>query len=175
MSNRTDKNLQVYPTLKLVWRFFKGLVSRKILYTEPGSWNRSEKRGRSMAIRVVDCGSSGAAEQEILALFGPVYDAERFGFSLTASPRHADILLVSGPLTRNMETALLATFEAMPEPRRVVTIGNDIIGQGIFGDSYAVIPLPEIIAAACVAHVPGDPPAPSEILSALRKIAFCPE
>ncbi len=91
--------------------------------------------GRSIAIRVIDCGSSGAVEQEILAIFNPVYDAEQYGFQLAASPRHADVLLVSGPLTRSMEAALLATFEAMPDPRRVVTIGDAFTGQGIFGDS----------------------------------------
>lgn len=172
MRNQTRANLQVYPLRMLIWRFLKALVNKKTTYTGPGDWNRFEKRRRSIAIRVVDCGSSGAAEQEILAIFNPVYDAERFGFSLTASPRHADILMLSGPLTRNMENALLATFEAMPEPRRVVTVGNDIIGKGMFGDSYAVIPLPEVVAAACVAHVPGDPPTPSEILGVLRKITL---
>jgi Ni,Fe-hydrogenase III small subunit len=126
--------------------------------------------GRSTAIRVVNCGSDGAVEQEILAIFNPVYNAERYGFHLVASPRHADILLVSGPLTRNMEGALLAAFEAMSYPRRVVTIGDAITGQGMFHDSYAVVPLPEAVALACVAHIPGDPPCPADILAALRQI-----
>lgn len=172
MRNQTRVNPQIFPLRMLIWRFLKALVNRKSTYTNTEGWSKSERRGRSIAIRVVDCGSSGAAEQEILAIFNPVYDAERFGFSLTASPRHADILVLSGPLTRNMENALLATFEAMPEPRRVVTVGNDIIGQGTFGDSYAVIPLPDAVAAACVAHVSGDPPTPLEILEVLRKIAL---
>jgi Ni,Fe-hydrogenase III small subunit len=106
----------------------------------------------------------------VLAIFNPVYDAEQYGFSLAASPRQADVLLVSGPLTRNMEAALLAGFEAMPDQRKVITIGDYFAGKNMFGDSYAVIPLPEEIVAARVAHIPGDPPSPAQILEALRLV-----
>ncbi len=151
-------------------RFLWSLAGRKADYTLPVEPRFAKNRWRSLAIRVVDCGSNGAAEQEILAMFNPVYDAERFGLHLVTSPRHADVLLVSGPLARNMEPALLAAFDAMPEPRRVVTVGDDLGGQGVYNDTYGVIPLPPALAAARVAHVPGDPPAPGEILEALLAI-----
>jgi len=77
---------------------------------------------------------------------------------------------VSGPLARNMEAALLAAFEAMPEPRRVVTIGDDLEGLGVFRDAYGITPLPQPLAAARVAHVPGNPPSPADILAGLLAI-----
>jgi Ni,Fe-hydrogenase III small subunit len=171
MSNGAHSNRQVHFRARLLRRFFQALLFRKPDYALRGNGEAARKRGRSMAIWVVDCGSNGADEREVLAMFNPVYDAEQYGFSLAASPRQADILLLSGPLTRNMEAALLAAFEAMPDQRRVVTVGDSFTGRGIFGDSYAVVPLPEEIAAACVAHVPGDPPSPAQILAALRNIS----
>ncbi len=159
---------------QIIRRFLRTLLGRRPDFTQPGGRAESGGHfpwpGRSVAIRVVDGGSSGDVEQEIQAIFNPVYDAERYGFHLVTSPRHADVLLVSGPLTRNMEAALLAAFDAMPEPRRVVTVGDEIAGQGIFRDSYAVVPLPEEIRAACVGHVPGDPPAPADILAVLLEM-----
>lgn len=125
---------------------------------------------RSVFIRHVDCGSCNAVEQEIAALFNPVYDLERFGFQLVASPRHADILLLSGPLTRNMRAALLATFDAMPEPRSVVTIGDGFDPDSAYAGSYAVVPLPDEILAVRLAHVPGDPPTPQQIVETLLKL-----
>jgi Ni,Fe-hydrogenase III small subunit len=157
-------------TMTILRRFFQSLVGWKADFTRADSQVSSRNQHRSLSIRVVDCGSSGAAEQEILAIFNPVYDAERFGVHLVTSPRHADVLLVSGPLARNMEAALIAAFEAMPEPRQVVTIGDDLNGPGLFDDSYAVVPLPSVVAAAVVAHVPGNPPAPADILAALLEI-----
>lgn len=126
-----------------------------------------QQRRRSVAIRVVDCGSSNAAELEIAALFNPVYDIERYGFHLTASPRHADLLLVSGPLTRNMESALLAAYWAMPEPRRLVTVGDGFQPAGLFAGSYAVTPLPDELLPGWIAHIPGDPPSPLHVLQVL--------
>lgn len=137
------------------------------VYTQPRPAEKAGRGYRSVAIRVVDCGSSNAVEQELNALFNPVYDAERFGFHLVASPRHADLLLISGPVTRNMHAALLAAFRAMPEPRRVITIGDDIGANSVFNRSYAVVSLPDEIANARIAHIPGDPPSPEEILQAL--------
>ena len=125
---------------------------------------------RSIFIRHVDCGSCAAAEQEIAALFNPVYDIERFGFQLVASPRHADLLLLTGPLTRNMHAALLAAFQAMPPPRRVVTIGSGFDLDSLYAPSYAILPLPAEILSARILHIPGDPPAPAEILEALLQI-----
>lgn len=138
-------------------------------YTETRS-GETRGRARSVCIRVVDCGSSNAAEQEILALFNPVYDAERLGFHLVASPRHADLLLITGPITRNMQAALITTFRAMPEPRRVITIGDDLGADSIFNHSYAVVPLPDEVAMARIAHIPGDPPSPEQILQVLTQL-----
>lgn len=149
-------------------RMAKLLPASKPIHAEPLKGEKEKhNRCRSVNIRVVDCGSSNAAEQEILALFNPVYDAERFGFHLVASPRHADLLLISGPVTRNMYSALLAAFHAMPEPRRVITIGDDMSEGSIFNNSYAVLPLPDEIMAARIAHIPGDPPSPEQILQTL--------
>ncbi len=169
--NGKNRDIQpVHLAAKIMRRFIWTLLGRRPDFTERDEPGKSDILGRSVAIRVVDGGSSGETEQEILAIFNPVYDAERHGFHLVVSPRHADVLLVCGPLTRNMEAALLAAFAAMPEPRRVVTIGDEIAGQGIFRDSYAVVPLPEEILAARVAHVPGDPPSPGDILTGLCTI-----
>jgi formate hydrogenlyase subunit 6/NADH:ubiquinone oxidoreductase subunit I len=93
--------------------------------------------GRSLHIREVDAGSCNGCEVEITSLNNPVYDVERFGIHFVASPRHADMLLVTGPVTRNMEIALKHTFEATPEPKVVVAVGACAIGGGVFGKSYA--------------------------------------
>jgi Ni,Fe-hydrogenase III small subunit len=144
---------------------------RKSLYTE----DTTHKAPKSIFIRHVDAGSSNAIEQEIIALFNPVYDVERFGFHLVASPRHADILLITGPCTRSMEAATLAAFHAMPEPRCVVTVGDGFEEDSVFYDSYAVMPLPDEIAAVRVAHIPGDPPSPQQILDVLLDLPTYPK
>ena len=96
-----------------------------------------ETLGRSLAIRQVDAGSCNGCEMEIVALNNPVYDIERFGIHFVASPRHADMLLVTGPVTRNMELALLKTYAATPDPKVVVAVGACGISGGIFGTNYA--------------------------------------
>jgi Ni,Fe-hydrogenase III small subunit len=121
-------------------------------------------------IRQVDGGSCNAAELEAAALFNPLYDAERFGFHLVSSPRHADLLLISGPLVHNMELALLEAFYAMPEPRRVVTLGDGFRPDCVFQGSYAVARLPAEVEACWVAHILGDPPSPERILSVLLEL-----
>ena len=93
--------------------------------------------GRSLHIREVDAGSCNGCEVEIIGLNSPVYDIERFGIHFVASPRHADMLLVTGPVTRNMELALRKTYDAMPEPRLVVAVGACGCSGGIFGQNYA--------------------------------------
>jgi len=153
----------------VIGRLIRTLFLRPPAYTKP---NAIPRRRRSIAIRVVDCGSNNGVEQEIQAMFNPIYDAERYGLRLVTSPRHADVLLVTGPLTRNMERPLLAAFRAMPEPRRVVTVGDDVEGGGVYTGSYAIIPLPKEILAARAAHVPGDPPAPDQILQKLLEVDF---
>jgi Ni,Fe-hydrogenase III small subunit len=139
------------------------LVTGRDLLTEV----EARGRPRSVFLRHVDGGSSNDCELEIAALFNAVYDAERFGFHLVASPRHADVLLVSGPLTRSMEAALLAAFQAMPKPCRVVTVGDGFCDNGPFAGSYAVVPLPAELHPAWQAHVLGDPPSPQAILRVL--------
>jgi Ni,Fe-hydrogenase III small subunit len=128
-----------------------------------------DRRGqpRSIFIRHLDGGSCNDCELEITALSNPFYDLERLGFHIVASPRHADVLLVTGPFTRSMEAAALAAFRAMPEPRRVVTVGDGFRPDGVFGNSYAVVPLPEEMVPYWVVHILGDPPSPQQILEVL--------
>ena len=95
--------------------------------------------GRSLAIREVDAGSCNGCELEIHALNNPVYDLERFGLKFVASPRHADVLLVTGPLTKNMRQALERTYNATPDPKWVVAVGGCAIDGGIFRGSYACV------------------------------------
>jgi Ni,Fe-hydrogenase III small subunit len=103
--------------------------------------------GRSLAIREVDAGSCNGCELEIHALNNPIYDLERFGIRFVASPRHADVLLVTGPLTLNMREALQRTYAATPSPKWVVAVGDCAINGGVFADSYAtangIAPEPE--------------------------------
>jgi Ni,Fe-hydrogenase III small subunit/formate hydrogenlyase subunit 6/NADH:ubiquinone oxidoreductase subunit I len=118
---------------------------------------------RSLAIREVDAGSCNGCELEIVALNNPVYDLERFGIQFVASPRHADMLLVTGPVTRNMELALLKTYQAMPEPRIVVAVGACGISGGIFGKNYASLGGADNVLPVDV-YIPGCPPRPQALL-----------
>lgn len=118
---------------------------------------------RSLAIRQVDAGSCNGCELEIVALNNPVYDIERFGIHFVASPRHADMLLVTGPVTRNMELALLKTYQAMPEPRVVVAVGACGISGGIFGKNYASLGGVDEVLPVDV-YIPGCPPRPQALL-----------
>jgi Ni,Fe-hydrogenase III small subunit len=124
--------------------------------------------GQALSIREVDAGSCNGCELEINALGNPYYNLEGIGIRFVASPRHADLLLVTGPVSRNMETALKRTFEATPEPKLVVVVGDCACDGGIFGESYAscgrvsnVIPVDEV--------VPGCPPPPLDILRGILK------
>ena len=119
--------------------------------------------GRSLHIREVDAGSCNGCEVEIHALNSPVYDIERFGIHFVASPRHADMLLVTGPVTRNMELALRKTFDATPEPRLVVAVGACGCSGGIFGQNYATCGGVDSIIPVDV-YVPGCPPNPHALL-----------
>jgi Ni,Fe-hydrogenase III small subunit/formate hydrogenlyase subunit 6/NADH:ubiquinone oxidoreductase subunit I len=122
-----------------------------------------EVLGRSLSIRQVDAGSCNGCELEIVALNNPIYDIERFGIHFVASPRHADMLLVTGPVTRNMELALLKTFRATPEPKVVVAVGACGISGGIFGENYASLGGVEKVLPVDV-YVPGCPPRPQALL-----------
>jgi Ni,Fe-hydrogenase III small subunit len=118
---------------------------------------------RSLAIRQVDAGSCNGCELEIVALNNPVYDLERFGIQFVASPRHADMLLVTGPVTRNMELALLKTYRAMADPKVVVAVGACGISGGIFGKNYASLGGVDNVVPVDV-HIPGCPPRPQALL-----------
>jgi Ni,Fe-hydrogenase III small subunit len=122
--------------------------------------------GRSLSIRQVDAGSCNGCELEIHALGNAFYDLERFGLRFVASPRHADVLLVTGPVTRNMRQALERTYAATPEPKWVVAVGDCARDGGLFAGSYAV--LGGVAAAVPVdLHIKGCPPTPRQLLEGL--------
>jgi Ni,Fe-hydrogenase III small subunit/formate hydrogenlyase subunit 6/NADH:ubiquinone oxidoreductase subunit I len=119
--------------------------------------------GRSLAIRQVDAGSCNGCELEIGALNNPIHDLERFGMHFVASPRHADMLLVTGPVTRNMELALEKTYAATPDPKLVVAVGACGISGGIFGTNYATRGGVDSVIPVDV-YIPGCPPRPEALL-----------
>jgi Ni,Fe-hydrogenase III small subunit len=121
---------------------------------------------RALAIRHVDAGSCNGCELEIHALGNPYYNLEGLGIKFVASPRHADLLLVTGPVTRNMEQALRRTYEAMPAPKLVVAVGDCGCTGGIFGESYASLGRVANVLPVDVA-VPGCPPRPLALLQAI--------
>jgi len=156
-------------------RIIKGVVARHIRQ-EPfkeieaaGLELRSlikKKFGRSLFIREVDTGSCGACESEIISANNPIYDLQRFGISFTASPRHADALLVTGPVSKNMLTALKKTYAAMPEPKFVITCGDCALDGGIFKSSYYVEGAVKDILPVEL-HIAGCPPSPLHIVKSL--------
>jgi Ni,Fe-hydrogenase III small subunit len=122
--------------------------------------------GRSLVIREIDAGSCNGCELEIHALSNPVYDLERLGLKFAASPRHADVLLVTGPVTHNMRMALERTWRATPDPKWVVALGDCACSGGVFAGSYACIgPVSAVIPVDL--HIAGCPPRPVEILKGL--------
>lgn len=123
----------------------------------------------SLAIRHVDAGSDNACEQELTALSNAFYDIERYGIHFVASPKHADMLLVTGPVTRNMRGALLKAYEATPDPKIVVAVGDDAIDGGIFRGSYAIYDGVNSVIPVDY-HIPGNPPSPKTILCYLLNI-----
>ncbi|HEV8243378.1 MAG TPA: NADH-quinone oxidoreductase subunit B family protein [Nitrospirales bacterium] len=124
---------------------------------------------RSLTIREVDTGSCNACEMEMNALMNPIYDAERFGIHIAASPRHADALVVTGPVTVNMEKALKDAYRSTPDPKLVIALGDCACDCGMFKGSYAV-------TGPVERHLPVDmkvrgcPPRPAEILMALQRL-----
>jgi len=123
----------------------------------------------SVQIRHVDAGSCNGCEVEIGSAFGPVYDAERYGARLVASPRHADALLVTGPVTRNMERALRRTYEAVPAPKVVIAVGDCARNCGVFAGAYGVAGSVADVVPVDL-DVPGCPPRPEAIVEALRTL-----
>jgi Ni,Fe-hydrogenase III small subunit len=122
--------------------------------------------GRSITIREVDAGSCNGCELEIHALNNAVYDIERFGLRFAASPRHADVLLVTGPVTHNMKVALERTYAATPDPKWVVAVGDCGCGCGVFEGSYAVIGAVDKVIPVDL-HIRGCPPRPIDLLRGL--------
>ena len=132
--------------------------------------NASRRRlGRSLAIREVDAGSCNGCELEIHALSNAFYDLERFGIRFVASPRHADVLLVTGPVTRNMQEALARTHAATPDPKWVVAVGDCAFDGGIFAGSYAVAGGVSAVVPVDL-HVRGCPPSPEQMLRGLLSL-----
>ncbi len=122
--------------------------------------------GRSLHIREVDTGSCGACESEIIAANNPIYDLQRFGINFVASPRHADALMVTGPVSKNMLIALKKTYDAVPSPKFVITCGDCAFDGGVFKDSYYVEGAVKDIVPVTL-HIPGCPPSPLAIIKAL--------
>lgn len=135
----------------------------EIIGTEIQKIIKTLYNGRSLRIRAVDAGSTNAEEIELTALNNAYYDIDRFGLSFVASPRHADMLFVTGPVTRNLENALRTTYEAAPQPCIVVAVGDGACTGGIWKDSYAVVGAVDQVIPVHV-RIPGDPPTPTEIL-----------
>ena len=124
---------------------------------------------RSIAIREVDAGSCNACELEIIAMNNPIYNCERFGMQFTASPRFADLLLVTGPVSINMEIALKRTYDATPDPKLVIAVGDCGCNGGIFGESYASLgKVSNVIPVD--ASIPGCPPTPFELLNGILRL-----
>jgi Ni,Fe-hydrogenase III small subunit len=154
-------------------RIIKGIVTRPIeadLEIEKIGAELKElinKRfSRSFHIREVDTGSCNACESEIIAANNPIYDVQRFGVNFVASPRHADALLVTGPVSKNMALALKKTYDAMPDPKFVITCGDCALDGGIFKDSYYVENGVKNILPVTL-HIPGCPPSPTVIIKSL--------
>ena len=148
------------------------MVTEAASASEPGDGSRpapGEFLGGSLQIRHVDAGSCNGCELEVGSAFGPVYDAERFGVRLVASPRHADALLVSGPVTKNMAVPLAKTLEATPSPKLVIALGDCARDCGVFRGAYGIEgAVGDVVAVD--ADIPGCPPDPTEILRALRRL-----
>ncbi len=122
--------------------------------------------GRSLSIREVDAGSCNGCELEIHALNNAFYDLERFGLRFVASPRHADVLMVTGPVTKNMREALQRTYDATPDPKWVVAVGDCAVDGGIFSGSYAVVGGVQAVVPVDL-HIRGCPPSPTQLLKGL--------
>ena len=161
---------------------FEGLVRRPLTEAPPvandaalaalaANVDRAARRrlGRSLSIREVDAGSCNGCELEIHALNNAIYDLERFGLRFVASPRHADVLLVTGPVTRNMREALARTYHATPDPKWVVAVGDCALDGGLFSGSYAVVGGVSAVVPVDL-HIPGCPPRPVQLLKGLLSL-----
>jgi Ni,Fe-hydrogenase III small subunit len=126
-------------------------------------------RAASLAIRHVDAGSCNGCEHELTLLSSPYYDLQRFGLGVVASPRHADVLLVTGPVTTRMVEPLRVAYDAMPEPRRVAALGDCALGCNVLGSADEIAGPVELILPV-VLRIPGCPPTPEAIAQALLEL-----
>ena len=124
------------------------------------------RRARSLALRHVDAGSCNGCEHELTLVSSPYYDLQRFGLGVVASPRHADVLLVTGPVTTRMREPLLVAYDAMPEPRRVAALGDCALGCNLLGSAQELVGAVEQILPVDL-RIPGCPPTPDAIAHAL--------
>jgi membrane-bound hydrogenase subunit mbhJ len=127
---------------------------------------RRPRKGRSLALRHVDAGSCNGCEHELTLAACPYYDLQRFGLGVVASPRHADVLLVTGPVTSRMREPLLTAYQAMPEPRRVAALGDCALGCGVLGAAGELVGALEQVLPVDL-RIPGCPPAPEAIATSL--------
>jgi Ni,Fe-hydrogenase III small subunit len=156
-------------------RLLKGVATKEIAPCATSAYESAgielkkfiaKKFGRSLNIREVDTGSCAACESEIIACNNPLYDIGRFGINFVASPRHADCILVTGPVSKNMAAALKSAYDAMPEPKFVITVGDCAFDGGVFKGSYYVENGVKAILPV-VLHIPGCPPDPETIIKSL--------
>jgi Ni,Fe-hydrogenase III small subunit len=165
---------------------FESLLKSPLTEASPGpdeaaladlaaSLDRAARRrlGRSLSIREVDAGSCNGCELEIHALNNAFYDLERFGLRFVASPRHADVLMVTGPVTKNMREALQRTYDATPDPKWVVAVGDCATNGGIFSASYAVAGGVDAVVPVDL-HISGCPPSPTQLLKGLLALLAQP-
>jgi Ni,Fe-hydrogenase III small subunit len=129
--------------------------------------------GRSLSLRLVDAGSCNACELELNALSNPFYDLERFGLRFVASPRHADVLIVTGPIAKNMREAVLRTYNAIPGPKWVVAVGNCAVSGGMFSESYACCGGADTVLPVDL-RISGCPPEPARLLEGLLALLSAP-
>jgi Ni,Fe-hydrogenase III small subunit len=174
-----QQSIYNYNMLKTLYKIFRiGVVTESLPQSKTTSFERlgdsckkivDAKFAGSLAIRQIDAGSCNGCELEIQALNNPFYDIERFGSHFVASPRHADLLLVTGPVSRHMESALISAYTATPNPKLVLAVGNCGASGGEFGCSYAcagavanVIPVDGVII--------GCPPTPTNLLQGILEL-----
>jgi Ni,Fe-hydrogenase III small subunit len=147
-----------------------GRAAEPALAPPPPGGARGHRLGGSIQVRHVDAGSCNGCELEIVSAFAPVYDLERYGVRLVASPRHADVLLVTGPVTRNMADPLRKAYEAMPAPKLVVALGDCAKNCGVFAGAYGVHGAVSDVVPVD-REISGCPPSPEVIITALRELS----
>lgn len=143
--------------------------SSSVIVSEEPPPEVARRLGGSLQIRHVDAGSCNGCEIEVVSAFGPVYDGERYGARLVASPRHADALMVTGPVTKNMAIPLVKAYEATPAPKLVIALGDCAHDCGVFAGGYGVEGSVADVVPVDI-RIPGCPPHPEAILRALRRV-----